>query len=486
MSIKFARAVASNLLLLTVCLAPGVGWSGVATPDVRPRLLVLTDIGGDPDDQQSMIRLMTYANEFAIEGLVASASGTPGELKEAVVRPDLIREIVEAYATVQPNLARHDPRYPPAAALRGAIKAGNPQRGRAHVGEGQDTEGSGWIIAMGDKTDPRPLNIAIWGGQTDLAQALWRVREDRGKAGFERFVARLRIHDIADQDGLQPWIAREFPGLFYVLNKAPASQDRREAVFRGMYLDGDVELTSRAWIDANVREGHGALGALYPARTWTAPNPHGVLKEGDTPSWFFFLPNGVNDPAHPAWGGWGGRFERAENGVFRDAPDQLGDVRHPRVGVWRWRPTFQADFQARMDWCVRPPAEANHAPRVSVKSPDGALRVMDDGADRGVYGILRLGTRAGRSVRLDASGSRDPEGDTLRFRWWIHEAAGRAGRGLTIESADSPSVLLVVPDEDRAREVHVIVEATDDGSPPLTTFQRILVEVQRAGAAPMP
>ena len=57
----------------------------------RPRLAVLTDIGGDPDDQQSMIRLMLYANEFELELLLASASGTPGELKQAIVRPDLTR-----------------------------------------------------------------------------------------------------------------------------------------------------------------------------------------------------------------------------------------------------------------------------------------------------------------------------------------------------------------------------------------------------------
>ena len=56
-----------------------------------PRLLVLTDIGGDPDDQQSMVRLMLYTNEFEIEGLIASAAGTPGELKEHVTRPEKIR-----------------------------------------------------------------------------------------------------------------------------------------------------------------------------------------------------------------------------------------------------------------------------------------------------------------------------------------------------------------------------------------------------------
>ena len=70
----------ASLLVLTSDVASGV--------DDRPRLFVLTDIGGDPDDQQSLVRLMVYANEFQIEGLVASAAGTPGELKQAITRPD--------------------------------------------------------------------------------------------------------------------------------------------------------------------------------------------------------------------------------------------------------------------------------------------------------------------------------------------------------------------------------------------------------------
>ncbi|MCZ2075247.1 MAG: DUF1593 domain-containing protein [Bryobacterales bacterium] len=56
-------------------------------------MIVLTDIGGDPGDQQSMVRLLSYANEFEIEGLIASAAGIPGELKENVLRPGLIRQI---------------------------------------------------------------------------------------------------------------------------------------------------------------------------------------------------------------------------------------------------------------------------------------------------------------------------------------------------------------------------------------------------------
>ena len=280
----------------------------LAPPPEKPRLIVLTDIGGDPDDRQSLIRLMVYANEFDIEGLIASASGTPGELREKTTRPELIREIVEAYGQVRDNLARHANGYPEATELHTRTRAGNSSRGEKAMGEEHDTDGSRWIISVVDRDDPRPVNIAIWGGQTDLAQALWRVRHDRGAEGLAAFVAKLRIHDIADQDGIAELVWREFPGLFYVLDAAPPGRDKREAVFRGMYLGGDESLTSREWIDEHVRTEHGPLGALYPAKTWTAPNPHSALKEGDTPSWFYFRPTGLGDPQHPEWGGWGGRF----------------------------------------------------------------------------------------------------------------------------------------------------------------------------------
>jgi hypothetical protein len=314
----------------------------------RPRLAVLTDIGGDPDDRQSLVRLMVYANEFDLELLLASAAGTPGELKQAIVRPDLIREIVDAYGAVRPRLLRHAAGWPEADALRARIAAGNPHRGRAHIGDGHDTDGSRALLAAVDAGTPaRPLAIAIWGGQTDLAQALWRVKRERGAAGLAAFAARTRIYDIADQDGIAGWIRGEFPGLFYILNQAAPGRDKREGTFRGMYLTGDESLTSLAWIETNVRA-RSALGALYPTKTWTAPNPHGCLKEGDTPSWFFFLPRGGNDPADPSRPGWGGQFRREPDGWYRDL--EATSAFDPRSTVSRWRGEFQADFARRMAW----------------------------------------------------------------------------------------------------------------------------------------
>src|SRR5262245_49882781 len=105
-------------LLLGLLALPLADTSRAADdPSARPRLLVLTDIGGDPDDQQSLIRLMLYSNELEIEGLIATAAGIPGELKEDIVRPELIREIVEAYGRVRGNLLLHARGYPEAAEL---------------------------------------------------------------------------------------------------------------------------------------------------------------------------------------------------------------------------------------------------------------------------------------------------------------------------------------------------------------------------------
>jgi hypothetical protein len=432
----------------------------------KPRLLVLTDIGGDPDDQQSMIRLMTYANEFDIEGLIASATGTPGESKADVTRPDLIREIVGAYGKVRFNLLLHQPDYPRAESLLDRVKSGNPRRGVKCVGAGHDTDGSRWIVKAGDRDDPRPLNVVVWGGSTDLAQALWRVRNDRTTEELKRFISKLRVHAIGHQDDTGPWIVEQFPDLFYILSKAAEKHDMREGAYRGMYLGGDESLTSREWVDANVRKGRGSLGALYPTKTWTAPNPHGCLKEGDTPSWLYFLPTGLSDPAHPEWGCWGGRFRPAGRGLYRDATDTVGKVTDARATVWRWRPAFQADFAARMAWCVKPARGANHAP-TSVLNGDKGL------------GVAELNARPGEKVNLTAAGSSDPDGDHLSFHWFVYPEAGTYGRDALLSDATAETTALRLPADAAGKTFHVVLEVMDNGEPALTRYRRVVIHVRQ-------
>lgn len=431
-----------------------------------PRLLVLTDIGGDPDDQQSMVRLLVHANEFEIEGLVATASGTPGELKEKVTKPHLIRELVEAYGQVRDHLAKHAHGFPAAGDLLKVIKSGNPSRGRVAIGDGRDTEGSRWLIQCAERPDPRPLNIAIWGGQTDLAQALWRVRQDRGASGLREFQSRLRVFDIDDQDRIQDWLFAEFPGVFYVLAKAPKGADKRLGAYRGMYLGGDETLTSRAWIDAQVRTGHGPLGALYPPKTWTAPNPHSALKEGDTSSWLFFLDQGLGSAAHPEWGGWGGRYVHESRGLFRDAPDTVGKITDARAAVWRWRAAVQNDFAARLDWCVADHfKQANHPP-VAVLNGDQSKRIVE------------LAVRPGATVSLSAAGSSDPDGNTVQATWFVYPEAGTFQGGVKLDTTIGGTTRFVAPAVTKSETLHVILQVQDDGSPNLFAFRRAVITIQ--------
>jgi hypothetical protein len=452
-----------KLIIAVVALLSAASFCEAA--ESEPRLIVLTDIGGDPDDQQSLIRLLHYANEFEIEGLIASAAGTPGELKEKVTNPRLIREIIHAYAKVRPNLAKHAPGYPEAESLLRAVKAGNARRGRAEIGAGKDSEGSNWIIAAFDRADARPVNIAVWGGQTDLAQALWRIREDRGPEGIKAFAAKVRIFDIDDQDGIAAWIWKEFPGLFYILSKAPKGVDKREGTYRGMYLGGDDSLVSREWMERNIRQGHEALGALYPPKTWTAPNVHSAIKEGDTPSWFYFLENGLNHPGRPDWGGWGGRYTNAFDQVYRDGRDTVNGTTEARASVWRWRAAFQHDFAARLDWAGTAKfEEANHAPTVAINGQPGNA-------------IIRITAKAGETVMLRAEAT-DPDQDTLQVNWQVYPEAGTYRDKLNVRENARPETSLRAPAVTRPETVHVVCEVMDDGTPALRATRRIVVEVE--------
>jgi len=424
-----------------------------------PRLLITTDIGGDPDDQQSLVRLMVYTNEFDVEGIICSAAGTPGELKDAVVRPDLVEEIIRGYQTVYPNLLKHDKDFPAPEYLFSIVKRGNPLRGWENVCDGKDTEGSEWIIRQVDKKDKRPLNICIFGGQTDLAQALWNVKNSRSAKEFQQFISKIRVYDINDQDKIFTKLYAAFKLPFYVLAKAPEGVDKREGAYRGIYLGGDESLTSMTWLKENALENHGPLGKLYPTKTWTAPNPHGVMKEGDTPSWFFFLKNGLNIAERPELVGWGGRFLKNEAGVYRDATDTFEDKTEARATVYRWREDFQNDWAARMDWCVGDYQNCNHAPMVSVNGSTGKE-------------LLIIKANANETVELDASASTDPDGNSLHFEWLNYpETSNISGEMMAITGNGKASVKM--SGLEKGKKLHMVLKVTDNEKPNLTAYKRI-------------
>lgn len=456
----------------------------IAAP-AKPRVFVLTDIENEPDDAQSLVRLLTYANQFDIEGLVATTS-VHQPRKTAAWR---IREILAAYAKVQPNLLLHEPGYPAAERLLAVVSEGRPDYGMQAVGAGMDSPGSQALIAAADRDDPRPLWVPVWGGPNVLAQALWTVRATRSPEALAKFLAKLRVYTISDQDDSGPWIRKTFPELFYIaspgFHPGGAYHHATWAAmggdnFHGRFSGADTSLVDNAWVDRNIRRGKGPLGEQYPHIEF--------MMEGDTPSFLGLIANGLNVPERPDWGGWGGRYEfytprkqkwhlEAESRpLWTDAVDEVRghDGRwhtSNHATLWRWRAAVQNDFAARMDWTTQPRAQANHPP-VPVL---GHAEV--------------LSARRGDTVKLSAAGSSDPDGDAMSYEWFHYGEVGsftlssaRSGQALEIRGFDQREASFVVPSQrlmpPGTGSLHVILAVTDHGTPRLTRYRRVVVNVE--------
>ena len=434
----------------------------------KPRLLILTDIGDDPDDQQSLIRLLVYANEFDIEGIVTERWTKHSGNNQI----PLVRSLLEAYGKVRSNLLKNADGYPTEEYLKSVLHQGavdvvmrsTGDTWKEYIGEGKDTDGSRHIVSILEKEDPRPVNIAIWGGATDLAQALYWLRENRTDTELAAIISKIRVHTIDHQDSTGPWIQENFPDMFLIYNFSP-SGNRFNSVYRGMYMDGNEDLTSLNWINNHIRNGHGTLGAIYPTKTSTQDNPHGALKEGDTPSWFYFYRNGLNDPAKPDYGGWGGRFKNISRNFFNDAEDKVENSTSARATVWRWRPHFQNDFQARMDWCVKSFEDANHNP---IAAFDGDVS----------FDIMHLNVSPGEKVPLSAQTSRDPDGDILAYNWHVYPEPSTYKKGeVSIINSSAVDAHFIAPPVDTSETIHVILTVKDNGEPNLYSYRRIIITV---------
>jgi hypothetical protein len=478
---------ATGLALLQAwMIAAGMAAASLAAD--RPRVIVLTDIENEPDDAMSLVRFLVYANSWDTEALIATTSV---HLPDRTA-PQRIEAIVRAYGKVRDTLEVHDKGFPTGDSLMAVIRSGVPRYGMAGVGAGHDSPGSEKVNEVVDADDPRPVWVCVWGGPNCLAQALWKVRATRTPEQLDRFVAKLRVTTISDQDDSGPWLRREFPNLFYVASPGfhPLGGYHYATwtgiagdELHGRFAGGDFSLVSQPWLDEHVRR-KGPLGAEYP--------PVAFMMEGDTPSFLNLIPTGLSDPEHPDWGGWGGRYElacpplrkwhleRETRPFWTDALDEVRGIdgrwhTDNRATVWRWRPEFQHDFSARMDWSVTPAYDdANHPPVPKLGHP------------------RELRVKPGGRLELSAAGTSDPDGDTLSYRWQHYPepgtftfASGRSARPLKIEGSDQPEATFVAPDKfGRAGTAHVILAVTDSGSPPLTRYERVIVTVEPPTSQP--
>lgn len=304
----------------------------------------------DPDDLQSMVRFLLYANEFDVEALIAAA-GTFAN----IARKQNILDMIDLYEQVQPNLAKHDPRYPTAEKLRSITWQGfdgtlgtEDFAGREYrpieslIGPDFDTEASEAIIRIVDKPDdPRPVWICVWGGPHAVAQAIWKIQNTREPAEVDSFCSKLRIYMILKQDYTADWLLDNFPNMFII-----TSMKNYEGMFWNMH-DYKTELGDLNWINKNIRMGHGPLGKAYPKTGWDPELPG--MQEGDTPTFLHLVSalSGINDPENPAMGGWGGKFIKPDSSKNHWFDDSMG----PKV-VYMWRNEVQKEFALRADWML--------------------------------------------------------------------------------------------------------------------------------------
>src|SRR4030042_2945067 len=153
----------------------------------KHRVIILTDIEADPDDTQSLVRLLLYSNEIDIKGIIATTSCW----HKSMVNPESIKKVIQAYGKVQPNLVKHDEAFPKAETLFPLIKQGLPEYEMLGVGNAKDSEGSDWIINELGGNDERPLWFSVWGGANTLAQALYKIKNTKTGKEVKKLIAKL-------------------------------------------------------------------------------------------------------------------------------------------------------------------------------------------------------------------------------------------------------------------------------------------------------
>ncbi|KUI59163.1 hypothetical protein VP1G_06432 [Cytospora mali] len=457
----------------------GSGICDTAKYENKTRVFIMTDISNEPDDQMSLVRLLTYSNELDIINIAAVTS----TWKNDSIDTPTIFSVIDSYSQVIDNLNSNVPAagvYPSAQELAAKVVTGHTVYGMAALREPSPSNASTALIAGVDASD-EPLWVTAWAGANVLAEALNQVKNERTEEEVAAFVKKLRVYSISDQDDAGAWIRTNFPSLFYIVSIHGFNQYAL-ATWNG--ISGDLfrhfdkggpnsSLVTNEWLQEHIRIG--PLGANYPRFAY--------IMEGDTPSFLALIPNGLNTPEHPEWGGWGGRYMLADSsgvqGLFSDAPDWAIGVDNETylsqfASIWRWRRAYQYDFAARMQWTVRPGNETGSPNRQPFAVVNGSCENLE------IPYVL------GQSVVLDASESWDPDGDDVSFDWFHYrdpsfQLSGNIPRispNVTFEPLDGVgSVVNVIPNDNNRspQTMHIILTVQDSQPMSLVAYRRIVL-----------
>lgn len=441
----FKKTGSHFALMILIALIAGHDQVAIAA---KLRTIVTTD--GESDDRCSMVRCLLYSNEWDLRGLIPSSSkhhwkGDEHHPAKNWKDVSWLDEQLAAYAEVYPNLVRHDPGFPSPDYLKRQVFVGNI----AYEGDmAKPTPGSERIVEVLLEADPSPVWLQAWGGANTIARALKSIEEKHPERMAE-VTRKARLFLIASQDTTtEDYILKQWPGIFII--RSSGAYTVIAYGWEKLMTPAEQKFFDKDWLGENILTGHGALTAMYPARKDGA-----FRSEGDSPAFMHLIEVGLRGLEQPSHGGWGGRFEWARE-QWRSARDGGSVTR----SIMRWAPAFQNDWAARADWCVKKFNEANHPPQVK----------LSHAAD--------LTAKPGQPVILNARNSTDPDGHQLSFQWWRYPEAGTYRGELIIKNADQVEATVAMPNDARANDTaHIICEVTDNGTPPLTRYQRVIIKI---------
>lgn len=466
----------------------------------KGRLIVMADMGHDPDEEQQMTHLLLCTNELDLEGLIAVTGRYFRDNPRDSIKwlmPELFEHLIDGYEAVHPNLLLHDGAYPSPKYLRSIVASGQEGNGIGDVGKGKTSEGSRLITKAVLKDDPRPLYIVANSGSNTLAQALFDYRESHTPKEMADFIAKIRVYDNGGQDSSGAWICREFPNIHWIRSNnqtraygGPTNEDLGPHTWKPYPYSTEGQ---HQWVKEHVQTNHGALGKRYPNRILRGD--YFFVEGGGTIPWMCLVRPGLSDISQTTWGGWSGRFSanKTENvlsgfpivhaneqqyipfslysenlEVYDTWKDDDGKIHNNEfAAVFRWRQDMWNDLQTRADWCVKPYEQANHHPHAVINNDTTSQ-------------ILKVVKNYDETIELDASGSYDPDGDELEYNWWVYPEAGRKpyGKPIKITNANKPKASLKIPFEARTRELHIILEVRDNNNiVPLVDYRRMVVVV---------
>ena len=441
------------------------------TGALKPRIVVMTDIGPsevEPDDNESAVRLLAYADRFEIEGIITTIGWNcdPYPKEWAVY----LTRVIDAYKTDVQNLMKRSGQkrhksieqendrqelgyWPSYEYISSRAMMGSTRAGIGVIGPDNDSPGSRLLIQLADEGDDRPIWICSWGGANTFAQAVWRVKQERSPEQLRKFLSKFRLYTITDQD--MQWSMR--------MNRAYSShQWLRRDYAQELMLVWDES----AWLNQNelgksnwdkyesLIQGKGAMGKVYPKFLW------GV--EGDTPSFLHVMPNGLNNPDDPTQAGWGGCHQFGispdrETYAWTNWQQPLKDISDHYEH--KFYPDEFNDFAARMQWADT--GSGNRNP-VAVINGSQDLKPME------------LSGKSGQDIKLDASRSFDPDRDRLTFSWWFQEFPGETVYPLISDPA-SDRITVTLPDNSSGKTYHLVCEIHDNGPFNLTAYRRIII-----------